>query len=64
MMMDTYKVSAPGLDKKGKEGVFSITVSERDSEVTDRQEMALVLLMAADKARVTLTGPLTVELVA
>ena len=62
--MDHYKVRAMGLDAKGNVGEFSITLSERSSEVTDRQEMALALLMAADKARVTLTGPLAVELVA
>ena len=44
--MDTYKVSAPGLDKKGNEGEFSILVRERDSEVIPDCEKRLMLATA------------------
>jgi hypothetical protein len=62
--VDTYKVSAPGLDKKGNEGEFSILVRERDSEVIPDCEKRLMLAMAATRKGIALRPPITVELVA
>ena len=63
-VMDHYRLSAEAIDKDGDAGVFSVTYSERDSERSDRQEMALTLLMAADQAKVRLTGPMSVDFLA
>lgn len=60
--MDYYKVSAPARDKLGNDGVLSIRITERSSESIPREEMALALMMAADRQKVELTGPMTVEL--
>ena len=62
--MDTYKVSAPGVDKSGNEGVFSIRVHERDSEVIPECEKHLMLSMAAARKGIDLRPPITVELLA
>ena len=62
--MDHYKVSAMGLDKKGKEIEFSITISERSSEVIPTWEKHYMLANAATRRGIALRPPITVELVA
>jgi len=62
-MMDTYKVSATGLDEEGDECEFSILVRERDSEVIPHDEKCLMLAMSANRKGVSLRYPYKVEIV-
>lgn len=59
--MEHYKVSALARDKRGKEGILTILISERDAETTPREEMALQLMLAASKKNLTLLGEMKVE---
>lgn len=60
-MSDAYKVSAPARDKRGNDGVFSITVRERDSEVIPEEEKRVMLMLAASRKGIDLVGTITIE---
>lgn len=59
--MDHYTLSAEAEDRDGDRGIFSVKVSERDSECTPREEWQLTLLMAAERKHLKLVGPMKVE---
>lgn len=61
--MDTYKVSAIGVDKKGRVVTFSREIHERDSESIPEGEKWLMLEFAAHHHGIKLKPPMTVELV-
>lgn len=59
--MDHFVAWADGRDSSGDKGRYFMKYSERDSESTPREEVALRFMMAAERAGVKLEGPMTIE---
>ena len=59
--MDYWIIKAEAEHENGSRGVISVKFSERDSESASQSECVLRLMMAADKQKVKIVGPITTE---
>jgi len=58
--MDYWIIKAEAEAKDGSRGTVSCKFHERDSESTSKDECALMLMMAADRQKVKIVGPIEV----
>ena len=58
--MDYWIIKAEAEAKDGRRGTVSCKFHERDSESTSEDECAFMLMMAADRQKVKIVGPIEV----
>ena len=59
--MDYWIIKAEAEDKHGRRGTISCKFYERDSETSSDDELAFMLMMAADRQKVKIVGPIKTE---